>query len=219
MMRSSKKNILRLFLVRHGETADNVDMRYLGTRDSALTENGRAQATQLAAALSELPIDLIYSSPLARASATASEIQRTCGVQMKLDPRLAEGSFGSWEGMTRAQVKKLDKENAAQLARWETDASIAPPGGESFESLGRRAISLVEDLQREWTKASVVLVSHVGPIKALIAAGLNLPPVAVSRFFLDPGTISVVDWGKTPLLRLFNSHAHQGWASARWMKG
>jgi hypothetical protein len=47
---------------------------------------------------------------------------------------------------------------------------------------------------------------------------LEIPLLAASRFFLDPGTISVVDWGEYSVLKLFNSHAHQGWTSARWMQ-
>jgi probable phosphoglycerate mutase len=67
---------------------------------------------------------------------------------------------------------------------------------------------------------SVVLVSHVGPVKALIAATLGAAPGAVQRMFLDPATISVVDWAdERRVLRLFNSHAHLGWANARWMAG
>jgi len=76
----------------------------------------------------------------------------------------------------------------------------------------------VEGLTDEFQDASVVLVSHVGPIKALLAAVLDIPLQSTRRLFLDPGTISVVEWGAHPLLRLFNSHAHLGWASARWMR-
>ena len=65
----------------------------------------------------------------------------------------------------------------------------------------------------------IVLVSHVGPIKALLAASLDLPlDRGGRRIFLDPGTVSVVDWGDPPILRLCNSHAHAGWTSARWME-
>jgi len=66
---------------------------------------------------------------------------------------------------------------------------------------------------------TVVLVSHVGPIKALIAVTLGVTPSVVQRMFLDPATISVIDWtGSQRMLRLFNSHAHLGWNAARWME-
>ncbi len=86
-----------------------------------------------------------------------------------------------------------------------------------MEEVQQRIMSLVSDLKQEFPSSSIVLVSHVGPIKALIASALEIPLQSSRWFFLDPGTISVVEWGKHPFVRLFNSHAHLGWTSARWM--
>ena len=86
-----------------------------------------------------------------------------------------------------------------------------------MENVQNRIVNIAEELKCEFPDSSVVLVSHVGPIKALVAAALEMPLQATRRLFLDPGTISVVEWGARPLLRLFNSHAHLGWSSARWM--
>jgi ribonuclease H / adenosylcobalamin/alpha-ribazole phosphatase len=218
-MNKLSKEALRFFIVRHGETADNLKMRYLGIRDAPLTKKGIRQACQAAAALAQLPIDLIVSSPLIRAADTALHIQKACRVELRIDSRLVEGSFGKWEGLTRGEVLKLGSRDVKQLARWESDSSFAPPGGEAFEKVQERVVGLADQLQTELKSASIVLVSHVGPIKALIAAALKIPLLSAGRFFLDPGTISVVDWGEPSILRLFNSHAHQGWSSARWMTG
>ena len=209
---------LRFFLVRHGETADNMQMRYLGLRDEPLTESGILQARQVADALSQLPIRIVVSSPLRRAADTAARISEACRVELRLDSRLAEGSFGLWEGLTRAEVLQLGSQDAEMLARWESDPSAAPPGGESIESVQKRVVQLGEELKGELPDSSVVLVSHVGPIKALLASVLDVSLQASRRLFLDPGTISVVEWGEHRFLRLFNSHAHLGWASARWMR-
>jgi broad specificity phosphatase PhoE len=209
---------LRLFLIRHGETAENVKMRYLGIRDEPLNENGTRQAQQLAKALSEIPLRLIVSSPLRRASDTAIKIQEVSGIELRRDVRLQEGSFGAWEGLTRDEVLKLSNQDAEMLARWETDPSCAPPGGESIESLQKRTVNLMDELTPEFANSSIALVSHVGPIKALLATVLGIPLQASRALFLDPGTISVVEWGVHPFMRLFNSHAHLGWSSARWMK-
>jgi len=216
-MDSISQKPLRFFLVRHGETAENARMRYLGTRDEPLTENGMRQALQVADVLSQLPIAVIISSPMRRAADTAAPIQKSCGVELRLDRRLAEGSFGRWEGLSRAEVLDLGNPDAELLARWESDPSCAPPGGESINDVQKRVIRLVEELKEEFAGSSVVLVSHVGPIKALLAAALGVSPQASRRLFLDPGTISVIEWSPHPLLRLFNSHAHLGWPSARWM--
>jgi broad specificity phosphatase PhoE len=215
---TKEKRATRIFLVRHGETAENRRMTYLGTRDEPLTEHGIQQARKVADALSALTIDLVISSPLRRAADTAARIREAGGIELRLDSRLAEGSFGRWEGLTRDEVLKLGSEEAELLARWESDSSCSPPGGESIESLQRRAISLVEELWDAQPGNSVVLVSHVGPIKALLAAVLDIHLQATRRLFLDPATITVVEWGAHRLLRLFNSHAHLGWTNARWIE-
>jgi broad specificity phosphatase PhoE len=175
-MKHDEKAAVRLYLVRHGETAGNAQMRYLGTRDEPLTEIGTWQAIQTAEALSRLPVKAVISSPKRRAADTAMQVQKACGIELRLDARLAEGSFGRWEGLSRAEVLNLGNPDAELLARWETDSSCAPPGGESIEDIQRRVISLVEELKMEFPASSIVLVSHVGPIKALLAAASGFPP-------------------------------------------
>jgi len=215
-MGGNKKQVLRLFLVRHGQTADNVQMRYIGRRDVPLTNTGTRQADQVSEALKAFPIRAVYTSLLKRTADTAARIQQSCDVPLHADSRLVEGSFGQWEGLCRDEVIKLGGKDAERLALWESDASTAPPGGESLEEVQERIVSLVEELYREMSGNSIVLVSHVGPIKALLASAMDIPLEATRRLFLDPCSISVVDWGKHPFLRLFNSHAHLGWSSPRW---
>lgn len=206
------------YLIRHGETAENTQMKYLGLTDSPLTDNGAQQAGFLADALSRAPVNAVVCSPLRRAADTARRIAEACRLELRTDSRLAEGSFGRWEGLTRPEVLALGDEDASWLARWESDSACSPPGGESFESIQRRVLGIVGELSGEYPGASIALVSHVGPIKALLAAVLEAPLQSSRRLFLDPATITVIEWGARPLLRLFNSHAHLGWASARWMR-
>jgi ribonuclease H / adenosylcobalamin/alpha-ribazole phosphatase len=215
-MGNIQKRMLRLFLVRHGETADNVKMRYLGIRNEPLTAAGMEQAYHVADALASFPIRTVYTSPLKRAADTANRIRQACMAPLYEDPRLMEGSFGRWEGLSRDEVLKLGSPDAELLARWEEDAAIAPPGGESLKDVQVRMLSLVDELKEKELESPVVLVSHVGPIKALLASALDVPLEATRRMFLDPCSISVVDWGSHPLLRLFNSHAHLGWSTPRW---
>ena len=216
-MSNNTKQMSRFFLVRHGETADNIQMRYLGTRDRPLTDKGMLQAQAVAGAISGIPVGIVVSSPLRRAADTAACIRDACGTELRLDSRLAEGSFGKWEGLTRDEVLKLGGQDAALLARWEKDSSCSPPGGESIESVQKRVVSVIEELAGEYRGGSIVIVSHVGPIKALLAAVLDIPLQVTRRLFLDPATISVIEWGENRWLRLFNSHAHLGWSNARWM--
>jgi len=211
-------NTTRFILVRHGETAANREMRYIGTRDDALTERGQAQARLLADALASLPIAAIYASPRQRARYTAQPLAEQIGVPVHVADDLRESAFGAWEGMTRAEVLEHSLLWAEQLRAWEADATIAPPDGESIAVMMARVAAFAERLRDQHADETVVFVAHVGPVKAMIAATLGTPPAVVQRMFLDPATISVVDWSaQMRVLRLFNSHAHLGWTDARWM--
>ncbi len=207
----------RIFLVRHGETLANREFRYIGARDDALSPVGETQATQLASALAPLPIAAVYSSPLQRALHTAEVIAAARQLVVQVTSELRECGFGAWEGLSRAEVLAQDE---AQLRAWERDATVAPPNGESFAAMQARVRAFVEQLAQEHAGQALALVSHVGPIKTLLAAALDAPLSASFRIFLDPATISVVDWqpGGHTLVRLVNSHAHMGWTEARWMQ-
>ena len=210
----------RLFLVRHGETMANREYRYIGTRDDPLSILGQTQATQLAEALSVLPIAAVYSSPLQRTYDTALPIATWQSLEVQRVDDLRECDFGTWEGLSRAEVLERSPEDSQRLCEWERNTSIAPPGGESFEALQQRVCAAVEHLAQAHPDQAIVLVSHVGPIKVLLSAALGAPISAAFRIFLDPATISVVDWQDAAhaTVRLVNSHAHLGWQQARWMK-
>ena len=208
-----------LVLVRHGETIANREYRYIGARDDPLSELGQAQALQLAEALAVLPVAAVYSSPLQRAYNTAVPIAARHGLEVQTLDDLRESNFGTWEGLSHAEVVARSPEDAQQLHTWEQNASIAPPGGESLEAMQERVCAVVERLAQAHPDQTIVLVSHVGPIKVLLCAALGAPLTSASRIFLDPATISVVDWRQAgyATVRLVNSHAHLGWRQARWM--
>lgn len=208
---------IRLFLARHGETPGNREMRYLGAVDEPLSPGGVEQAERLAAALGPLPLAAVYASPLRRAADTGGRIAAARHLDLRFEERLREQRFGAWEGLTRAEV--LETGGREQLLRWEADLSLSPPEGESLVSVQERMIALVEELRREHAGAWVALVSHVGPIKALLCAALGAPLATARHLFLDPGTLTVLDWGERPVVRLFNAHGHLGWEAARWMRG
>ncbi len=209
----------RLILVRHAETAPNREMRYIGNQDDPLTPHGQQQAHQVAAALAVLPVVAVFASPRIRTQKTAQPLADTLGLPVSVADALRETAFGAWEGMTRAEVLGHSTSYAEQLRAWEVDATIAPPGGESVAAMAERVTAFATELCHVYSEQSLVLVSHVGPIKALITATLGTAPGVAQHLFLDPATISIVDWTRTGrILRLFNSHAHLGWTAARWME-
>ena len=206
---------VRLLLVRHGETLSNREMRYLGSSDEPLAPSGVEQAERTAAALAPLPIGAVLASPLARALETGRRIAAGRGLDLGIEPRLREQCFGRWEGLTRTEVMERERE---ALLRWEADLGEAPPDGESLRSVQERMLGLAGELAQSHPHAWIALVSHVGPIKALLCAALGAPLATAQRMFLDPATLSVIDWGERPVVRLFNAHGHLGWEAARWMR-
>jgi ribonuclease H / adenosylcobalamin/alpha-ribazole phosphatase len=211
--------ITRLILVRHGETIANREYRYIGSRDDELSSHGEIQAEQLAEALSILPVAAVYSSPLRRAHSTALPIAARHGLEIKTIDDLREVSFGAWEGLSRAEVLARSPGDAQHMRNWEKNIALTPPEGESFDALRERVCAAVAQLAQQHLDQAIILVSHVGPIKVLLCTALGAPTSTAFRIFLDPATISVVDWrdAEHATVRLVNSHAHLGWQNARWM--
>lgn len=216
---NAQRVVARFVLIRHGEAEGNRELRYLGSTDAALTERGEAQARQLVEGLRPYHVSALYTSPLLRTRSTAQTIGSALGLEPRVDERLREAHYGAWENLTRDEVRMRDP---ALLAAWEQGAAVAPPDGEPLEVVSSRALAAV----KEWTAAcagqSLALVSHVGPIKALLCAALSLPPSGALRMWLDPASICVVDWRLLPdgsssgVVRMMNSIAHLG-PAARWL--
>ncbi len=211
--------MLRIILVRHGETIANREFRYIGSGyDNDLSAKGYQQAEQLAEALSILPVTAVYSSPLLRAYHTALPIATRHQQTAQQLADLRELHFGAWEGLTRAEVIARSPQGEQQVLAWEHDPAFVLPDGESIAQVQVRVHTLVERLAQQHPGQTIVLVSHVVPIKVLLCTVLQASLTVASAIFLDPATISVVDWRQPhPLVRLFNSHAHLGWDQARWM--
>jgi broad specificity phosphatase PhoE len=215
---------LRLFLVRHAEALANPDLRYLGSQDDPLTARGQWQALQLAQAFAPLALAAVYTSPLTRAVATAQPMAEAHELSLIPDPRLVEAAMGTWEGLRRAEILARSADDAARHQQWEADPTCAPPGGESLAAVQARVVACVRDLAERHAGAAVVLVSHVGPIKALLCTAMDVPLTTGQRLFLDNATVSVIDWGAHTVLweapaivRLVNAHHHLGWTAAPWM--
>ena len=204
---SPREGAVRLVLARHGEALGNRELRYLGRTDVLLTPRGEAQARLLAATIARLLApSAIYSSPLRRAHATASAIGAALGIEVTPEEALREQDFGAWENLTRAEVLARDP---AGLAAWEAGEEVAPAGGETPQAVMRRVVACADALAARHPGATLVLASHVGPIKALICAALGLPPAGAFRMWLDPASYSVVDWRPgSGILRVFNATAH-----------
>ena len=179
-----------LILVRHGQTTYSAEHRYCGHSDIALTEVGEQQAEDSAAAVAERGvIDLVVSSPLQRCQVTAKKIAEQTGAELETHDALIEANFGEWEGLTFQQAQDDDAE---LHDAWVTDASLAPPAGESLAQVHRRVREFRKQLVAKHPGKTIAVVSHVNPIKSLTRQALNAGPATFSHLFLDLASIGVV---------------------------
>jgi len=153
-----------LYMLRHGETAWNLERRMQGSKDSPLTARGRAQAAAmgraLAAELAREPGPTVFlRSPLGRTCETALIVGRALGLdeaRWRDDPRLAELRYGDWEGSTWAEIERSQPD---AMATWRADPEgFCPPGGETHFELRRRAAAALADIIASGTRT--VVVSH-----------------------------------------------------------
>ena len=196
----------RIIAIRHGETAWNVDTRLQGHTDIGLNARGQWQAQRVAMALADENIDAIYSSDLSRAHATALAIAgRNASLEDKTvatHKGLRERGFGSFEGLTYAQIAANFPEESQ---RWRTrDPLFAPPGGESLQQLRERVASTATELASQHVGQHIVLVAHGGVMDALyrLATQLDLSAprtwglgnAAINRLLWTPRGLTLVGW-------------------------
>ncbi|HMK02502.1 MAG TPA: histidine phosphatase family protein [Reyranella sp.] len=176
-----------LYMLRHGETAWNTERRMQGTRNSPLTERGRLQALAmgrtLKAELARTPGPTIFlRSPLGRVRETSEIIGRELGLdpaEWRDDPRLAELSYGQWEGFS---WKEIEVTHPTALADWRADPhGYSPPGGETHFDLRRRSAAVLADIVASATRT--VVVGH--GVSGAVLRGLNLGLDAKAMFVLE----------------------------------
>ncbi len=180
--------------MRHGRTAWNAHKRFQGHTDIPLDDEGRAQATALAALLRDERIDAAVSSDLGRAAETARIVLGPRTVPLRLDPGWREMRFGDWEGLTWAQIVAAHPElDAADETK---PKAYTPGGGESFDELCARVEPAVARIVAELGDDGVGLVAtHAGPLHALLRVLLRDAEVpALSIRFL---TASVTRFRRT----------------------
>jgi probable phosphoglycerate mutase len=186
-----------LILVRHGRTAANAAGLLQGRADHPLDEVGQAQAARIAAALAD--VDRVVSSPLARARQTAAHLGR----DVEVDDRWRELDYGEFEG------RPLHAVSAQDWAKWRGDPHFAPPGGESLLALHERVCAALDELAAAARRDTVVVVSHVSPIKSAVAWALGTGVELSWRITVDQASISRVLVGpQGAVLRAFNETGH-----------
>lgn len=186
-----------LILVRHGRTAANAAGLLQGRGDLSLDEVGREQVRQVVAAIG--PVDRVITSPLARARETGSAF----GAPSSIDDRWIELDYGLYEGLRTGDV-------AAEVwAHWRSDASFAPPQGESMLQLDDRVRAACVDALEMAQDRTVVVVSHVSPIKAAMAWALGGDISLSWRCHLEQAAVCrIANRGGVGVLVSFNEVLH-----------
>lgn len=200
----------RIILLRHGQTKLSVDRRYSGRGDHPLTDLGLEQAEKAAARLSKVDgIAAVLSSPLQRAHQTARKLADKIGLEVVTHQGLIETDFGTWEGLTFAEASAQDPE---VHRRWLGDTSVKPPGGESFDEVHARVRRARTDIITKYGGRTVVLVSHVTPIKTMLRQALDVGPQFLFRMHLDLTGVSIAEFYPDghASVKLVNDTSHLG---------
>jgi broad specificity phosphatase PhoE len=182
----------RLLLLRHGQTALSVQRRYSGRGNPELTDTGRQQADDAARHLgAKGGIAAVVSSPLKRAHDTARAAADALGLTVEIDDDLIETDFGEWEGLTFPEAAKRHPE---VHGRWLRDTSLQPPGGESFDEVQHRVQRARDRIIADHGPGTVLVVSHVTPIKTLLRLALGAGPSILHRLHLDLASLSIAEF-------------------------
>lgn len=195
-----------LVLLRHGVTASTVRKLFCGSggSDPGLTPDGEAQAARAAAWIGRHhDVGAVVASPLRRTQETAGFVAREVGLDVTLEDGVAETAFGDWDGHGFGEIMERWPD---ELRTWLADTAVAPPGGESFDTVQARVDEALERILADHAGRTVVVVSHVTPIKLLVRRALDGPMALIHRMELAPASVTTITWWPdgTPSLRGFS---------------
>lgn len=208
MVIRERKGILRIHLVRHGETEWNRESRLQGHTDIPLSEEGLRQAKQIAARLAVEPMDAIWSSDLSRAAHTAEEIARPHGLTVRSTSALRESNLGLWEGLTEPEIfARGDGELWNEYRR--DSVRNRPPEGERLESVWDRLIECLTEIRETHSEGNVVIVGHGGSLRVILCDAIGASITSLRRIWLDNASLSLVEYKDSKSwVRLLNDTSH-----------
>ena len=195
-------------LLRHGDTRLSPEHRFSGLCDEPLSAEGTRQVSAAAQRLAcKGGIDAIVSSPLQRAASTAAIVADELGLASTTDDDLRETDFGEWEGFTIAEIQGQWPE---MVKAWQHDPELAPPGGESFADTACRVDRACERILRQHRTGTVLVVSHITPIKIMLCRALGAPLDCLYRFYLGSACINEIQWhgNEFAAVRTVNDTSH-----------
>lgn len=178
-----------LFL-RHGQARNNVERILAGrTTGYPLTDLGRKQAQNIADFLKPFSISAIYSSPVERAKQTATIVAKNLGLDYEVDERLTEIDMGNLSGMPYEEM--FEKHGNIFLKFYEGHPVIEENGIETFASIKKRVIDLVEHSSKKHSEEDVLFVTHMDPIKSMLSTVLQLKPESLYELIIRNASLTM----------------------------
>ncbi len=185
---------VKTLMARHGASSYSLEKRFSGSGgvDVPLAPVGIKQAQALAVEVKTRgTVSHIVSSPLLRTLQTAHIVAEATGLPVTENADFAECSFGDWDGHTFADVRKRWP---VELNEWLANTSVAPPGGESLaqcrDRVNRGRKFVVEQFQAQ----TILIVSHVSPIKIMTGIAMDAPLESTFRMELPPCSLTTLAW-------------------------
>jgi broad specificity phosphatase PhoE/ribonuclease HI len=194
-------------LLRHGQTEHTPERRFSGRNELPLSLTGRAEAEAAGERLRDLGVEVVVASPLRRTRETAEIVAGVLGLPVAFDRDLVELDFGDLEGLT---FDEAAAKHPLAARRFMSDVTVAAPGGESITGVSTRVSRARRRILSEHAGRTVLIVSHVTPIKLLLTAGLGVGDEVVHRVFLEAASLCTVTWSSDgrSSVRAVNDTAH-----------
>ena len=180
-----------ILLIRHATAEYKPGRLYGWTPGVHLSSQGHDEAKHLAERLEAVRLRAIYSSPLERCLETAGPISAGRRLELRVEEKLGEVQYGSWQGRTYRSLVKTPLWRTVQLV----PSQATFPGGESLLELQRRGVEAVEEIRRRHRRGVVAAVSHADMIKAILAHYLGLHLDLFQRINVEPASVSAIALG------------------------
>ncbi len=199
--------MIKLYLIRHGETEWNTVKRFQGWTDIELSEKGLKQAELLGKRFENIHIDELYASPLKRAVKTAEGISKASGLEIKTSEYFKEINFGAWEGKTRSELSELYGSEFDDFIKHPQDLPF--PGEGNFDNVTKRIKKGLDEVLDGKDDVSIAIVSHGGIIRLMIKYLLDIKEDLYNSTWIDNTSISLVEIRKnSAMLRVLNDSSH-----------
>lgn len=199
---------VKLYFLRHGETAFSQSGGFCGDTDAELTSEGKEMASQFAEAYSQVSWSAVYSSSLRRAIETAAPLVDKLRLELKKRDGLKEISYGEWEGLTHSYVKER---YGGDYIKWLSEPGWnAPTGGETAYEIAARSMQVIQEIMNEHTQGNVLIVSHKATIRIMLC---NLLGIEIGRYRdrinVLTASLSMVKFDEHgPMLELLGDRSH-----------